>query len=432
MIDDSGRVRQIAWLDVFPWLRLLKCPRLSLRISLVLLGFMGWLGMTAGWRFFAHCWDESSDPVVQEYISHFKYWPWEERAIANGLPLRWSAESILRESTPEIGLPNYATLQRASSRIYNTAMTLSLPAIALFDVRLGFSGFCFFLLCTIWGILVWSIFGAAITRIAALALTREHKLGLVGGMKFGLLHWPSFAGGPALPLVACLFLAVPLLMLGWVAQLDIGALFVSVIWPLALLGGGLIALLALGLLLGWPLMWPTISTEATDSFDGLSRSYSYLLHRPLRYFGYVLVAGILGALLVTIVAFVVVQIEKMTTWGFSIGAGATRVSELATINQEDGQGSMFHGAQHVFAFWNHLLMLVPLAVAASYFWTAMTQIYLLLRRDEDGAELDEVFLPAQDKEFGLPPLKHDAAGVPTVAEPTPPTTNAPDDTALGS
>ena len=62
----------------------------------------------------------------------------------------------------------------------------------------------------------------------------------------------------------------------------------------------------------------------------------------------------------------------------------------------------------------------------------MTQIYLLLRRDEDGAELDEVFLPAQDKEFGLPPLKQDAAGVPSVADPLPPAGNAPDDTAIGS
>jgi hypothetical protein len=62
----------------------------------------------------------------------------------------------------------------------------------------------------------------------------------------------------------------------------------------------------------------------------------------------------------------------------------------------------------------------------------MTQIYLLLRRDEDGAELDEVFLPAQDKEFGLPPLKTDAAGVPSVVEPTPQNNSSPDDTAMGS
>lgn len=417
MVDDSGRVRQIAWLDVFPWLRLLKCPRLSLTISLVVLGFLGWLGMTAGWRFFAYCWSESADQLVKDSLPALQRWPWDYPA---------------NHGSPQLTLPGYQTIASSSSELVETAMSFSLPTLALFDPRLSFGGFCFFLLCAVWSILVWSIFGAAITRIAALALTREHKLGLRGGLSFGLLHWPSFAGGPALPLAACLLLAIPLLVLGWIARLDSGALFVSLVWPLALLGGGLIALLALGLFLGWPLMWPTISTEATDAFDGLSRSYSYTLHRPLRYFAYVLFAGILGTLLLCILAFVVALIRGMTIWGFSIGTGLPRLEEIGTAEINAEQGSMFRGAQHVFAFWDHLLRLIPLAVAASYFWTAMTQIYLLLRRDEDGAELDEVFLPAQDKEFGLPPLKTDAAGVPSVAEPTPPSNSAPDDTAMGS
>ncbi len=418
MVDDSGRVRQIAWLDVFPWLRLAKCPRLSITLSLILLGFAGWLGMAAGWRFFSYCWDSSTDQVVVDNRAALSRWPWEYRVVPyDSLALK---------------LPSYDTIAESSAALVRTARDLSRPVISLFDRRLSFSGFCYFLCCTIWAILVWSIFGAAITRIAALALTRDHKLGLRGGLSFGLLRWPSYSGGPALPLIACLMLAIPLLFLGWIARLDAGAFFVGLIWPLALVGGGMIALLALGLFLCWPLMWPTISTEVTDSFDALSRSYSYTLHRPLRYFGYVMFAGILGALLLVIVSLIVELILEMTLWGFSIGAGIPRLNELNATVINGEQGAIFRGAHHLFAFWNHLLVLIPFAVAASYFWTAMTQIYLLLRRDEDGAELDEVFLPAQDKEFGLPPLKTDAAGVPTVADPKPPTGNSPDDTALGS
>ncbi len=419
MVDDSGRVRQIAWLDVFPWLRLVKCPRLSLTISLVILGFLGWLGMTAGWRFFAYCWSESSDPVVQKHLTQLSRWPWD-------YPLYRTPASL------ELSLPDYLTVAAASKTLVGVAEIFSLPAFALFDRELGFSGFCFFLICTIWSVLVWSIFGAAMTRIAALALTREHKLGLSGGLKFGLLHWPSYVGGPALPLAACLLLAVPLLMLGWISHLDIGAFFVSLIWPLALVGGGLIALLALGLMLGWPLMWPTISTEATDAFDGLSRAYSYTLHRPLRYFFYTMLAGVLGALLLYVMIFLVFLVQGMTSWAFSMGTGIPRFNELQIQVPGPDVSALESGANHVFRFWNRLLQLIPLAVAASYFWTAMTQVYLLLRRDEDGAELDEVFLPAQDKEFGLPPLKTDAAGVPSVVEPTPPTNSSPDDTAMGS
>lgn len=419
MVDDSGRVRQIAWLDVFPWLRLVKCPRLSLTISLVVLGLVGWIGMTSGWKLLGWFWEKSEDPVVTRGIDGMKKL------------LDWNALTF-RPQPLKIQLPNYETIAASSDKLVEAAADMSAPAFALFNMELSFSGFCFYLLCTIWTVLVWSIIGAAITRIAALALTREHKLGFRGGLSFALLRWPSYAGGPALPIVACLMLAIPLLTLGWISRLDAGAFIVSLIWPLALIGGGLIALLAFGLMLGWPLMWPTISTEVTDSFDGLSRSYSYTLHRPLRYFGYVMFAGILGALLIYIVSFVVALIQYMTYWGFSIGSGIPRLEQLhvATAGTEDAM--MYRGANSIFAFWSHLLNLIPLAVGVSYFWTAMTQIYLLLRRDEDGAELDEVFLPAQDKEFGLPPLKTDAAGVPTVAEPTPPAANSPDDTAMGS
>lgn len=418
MVDDSSRVRQIAWLDVFPWLRLFKCPRLSLTVSLVVLGFLGWLGMTAGWRFFAYCWKDSTDPVVSAAVSSMELLDWNK--------LEFQPKSL------EIRLPSYDTIAASSEYLVAFAKTMSTPVFLMFTPEASFSGFCFCLLCSVWTILVWSIFGAAITRIAALALTREHKLGLRGGISFALLHWPSYAGGPVLPLAACLLLAIPLLTLGWISRLDAGAFFVSLIWPLAIIGGGLIALLALGLMLGWPLMWPTISTEATDSFDGLSRAYSYTLHRPLRYFGYVMLAGILGALLFYVVTFVVYLVQLMTFWAFSIGSGVPRLSELHRAIAGENDGVMYQGANSVFRFWSQLLNLIPISVAVSYFWTAMTQVYLLLRRDEDGAELDEVFLPAQDKEFGLPPLKTDAAGVPTVAEPKPPTNNAPDDTAMGS
>jgi hypothetical protein len=54
----------------------------------------------------------------------------------------------------------------------------------------------------------------------------------------------------------------------------------------------------------------------------------------------------------------------------------------------------------------------------SYFWTASTCIYLLLRRDADATEMDEVFLEEEQEEatFGLPPIETDQAGAPVVDE----------------
>jgi len=55
-------------------------------------------------------------------------------------------------------------------------------------------------------------------------------------------------------------------------------------------------LLLVGVLLGWPLMWATISVEGTDSFDALSRTYAYVFQKPLRYAAYIGFAVIIGLL----------------------------------------------------------------------------------------------------------------------------------------
>ena len=56
----------------------------------------------------------------------------------------------------------------------------------------------------------------------------------------------------------------------------------------------MMAILLLGALVGWPLMWATVSVEGTDAFDALSRSYAYTYHRPWRLLWYVLFAGFLA------------------------------------------------------------------------------------------------------------------------------------------
>ena len=56
------------------------------------------------------------------------------------------------------------------------------------------------------------------------------------------------------------------------------------------------AILTIGLAAGWPLMAPTVSTEGTDTFDALSRSYAYVYQRPLAYLLYAVAATIIGIL----------------------------------------------------------------------------------------------------------------------------------------
>ena len=85
-------------------------------------------------------------------------------------------------------------------------------------------------------------------------------------------------------------LTLPLVIFGLLMKLDLLVMLLSVIWPVALVIGFLMAMLLVGLFFGWPLMWATVGVESTDAFDSLSRAYSYVFHRPLRLLFYVIVA----------------------------------------------------------------------------------------------------------------------------------------------
>ena len=79
-------------------------------------------------------------------------------------------------------------------------------------------------------------------------------------------------------------------------------------------------------------MWPTISVEGTDSFDALSRSYSYTFHRPIAYLFYVIVAGVIGLLAGYVVYYFVEWTTELAFWSASWGAsprGFKRSSSFA-------------------------------------------------------------------------------------------------------
>jgi len=168
-------------------------------------------------------------------------------------------------------------------------------------------------------------------------------------------------------------------------------------------------ILLAGVLLGWPLMWATISVEGTDSFDALNRTYSYVFQRPLRYFFYVIVATVVGWLGWIVVENFAASVIWLASWAASWGAGAARMDELVY-----GKGAL----SSIIAFWSGWVKLLAIGYAFSYFAVASTAIYYLLRRDVDARETDEVFLDADTSEqkFGLPTLRKDAAGAPEIVE----------------
>jgi len=184
--------------------------------------------------------------------------------------------------------------------------------------------------------------------------------------------------------------------------------------------------LLVGLLFGWPLMWPTVSAEGTDSFDALSRSYSYTYQRPVHYLFYAAVAGILGMLAWVVVLIFTHGVISFSYWAASWGSGSDRIQTIKQIAEASpalaGQASPDAGdvlrlGSRAIGFWVRVVKYIAAGFLFSYFWCAATYIYFLLRQAVDATEMDEVAVEEEPESYGLPPMSSEPGGAPQVTEP---------------
>jgi hypothetical protein len=237
-------------------------------------------------------------------------------------------------------------------------------------------------------------------------MAAEEQVGFAAAIRFAIKKWPAYFAAPLFPVAGALAAAVPVAILGFLMQANLGVLLGGLLWPLALLAALIMAILLFGVLFGWPLMWATISTEGTDSFDALSRSYAYAFQRPLHYLFYAFIAACLGALGWLFVRNFAAGIIWLAHWSMAWGG------KLPELN---GLGNAGVALVH---FWDGCVNLVAVGFLFSYFWASSSAIYLLLRRDVDATETDEVYLDADASEpaFDLPKVTTDPAGAPVVEE----------------
>src|SRR3972149_2445213 len=193
------------------------------------------------------------------------------------------------------------------------------PPVDLFHRDLTPVGFLCLLLCGIWEVFVWGLFGGGVTRIAALKFTRDESPDLLGALGHAGSKLLSYSSAPMLALAGAAVFGLQLVVLGLVMRLSFFAMLAGIAWPFVLLLGLLMAILLIGALVGWPLMWATVSVEGTDAFDALSRSYAYTYQRPLRLLGCVLPAEIPAAISMFIVKLFATAAISLGNWSISWG-----------------------------------------------------------------------------------------------------------------
>lgn len=257
---------------------------------------------------------------------------------------------------------------------------------------------CFYYL---WGGLltvgIWSFCGTAITRSAVMHCGLGRRITFVESLRFAKQYcWHVFYG-VTLPLVGIALLALPFIPLGWLMKLDIGVFVGGLLWLFVLVAGSLMAVLSLGLMFGWPLMWGTICTEKSDGFDAISRSYAYTFQSPLHYLFYLLIAGVLGTLGWLVAWWLSESAIALSLRAVELGSGSHRVTLIrayvdGTQPFDEAAGSAMVGGVRLMIVSNTIIRCLASAFSYSYFWCMAGAIYLLLRRDTDQTELDDVIL----------------------------------------
>ena len=294
---------------------------------------------------------------------------------------------------------------------------LASPFVHLCSIKTSWNEFAYYLFGGIWSIAVWAFFGAAICRTATLRFGLQQHIGLTKAVRHACRYYLGYFSSPLLPAVPVMMLVAMPALLGLLLRLDFFAPLAGLIWILILGFGFVITLVLFAVLLGWPLMFPTVASECSDSFDAFSRSFSYVYQRPLHYLFYVVVAGFIGMLGWLVVWIFSESVIGLSYWATAWGSSAERINEIRDIASgiRTTEKSWLNVGVSMFGFWDSTVRAVAVAFTYSYFWVATTGIYLLLRKDVDDTELDEIFIE-DEKEANLPELESDAAGVPGVAE----------------
>ena len=265
---------------------------------------------------------------------------------------------------------------------------------------------------------VISIAGGSLCRITALQLARGEKPGMVESLQFSTKKFSSFFAAPLLPVGIIMGVGMFLLALGLLGNIPrLGELIVTISMPLALGGGLLISLISVGTLAGANLMYPAIAYDGSDSFDAISRSFSYIYARPWRMGFYSLVAGVYGSICYIFVRFFVFLLLFATHLFLRFGLlveNSNQVNKLDAIWPEPSfmsllgpsTGAAANWTESLAAFLIHLLLLVVVSMIVSFiisfYFSANTIIYSFMRNKVDNTDLQDIYIPVEGTENEQP------------------------------
>lgn len=301
----------------------------------------------------------------------------------------------------------------------------------------------YFAIFGIYCLILWSVFGGAIARIAAVQVARDEKISFRQALSFSTAKFLSFVSAPIIPMLIIVIVGLVVAVGGLVFNLPFfGPIIGGALYFLALVAGFVMTLVLIGLVGGFNLMYPTIAIEGSDSFDAISRSFSYLYARPWQLLFYSLVALVYGALCFVFVRFFLRLMLSLThlftglfilrhadntapLWPTIWPNPMTAPHLMYTIDFLTLSGGQTIGAG-LLGMWIYLTVAVLGAFVISLYFSANTIIYVLMRHEVDATELDDVYVEESEEELSdSPAVTIETTTVSVSGEPAAPTPEDP-------
>jgi hypothetical protein len=222
----------------------------------------------------------------------------ERRGVFQGLKVPFCLNALILAGIGmwvfRLGIMALEALLKVEGAFNNFLFSLPIPGLAKVFMFVGIqnpdhitpamdSGIHWYLgfLYVLWFFIVWSIFAGAINRVYALRIARDETVELKRALGYGFAKSSTH-------FFSILFIAVAIGFfygcnvlagaIGWIPV--VGEIIMFLLYFLALISALLITLLVVGAFFGWNLISSSIAVDGVDTFDGISRAYSYVFGRP--------------------------------------------------------------------------------------------------------------------------------------------------------
>ncbi len=257
--------------------------------------------------------------------------------------------------------------------------------------------------------MLMAIAGCAICRMAAVQLARGEKLGLFTGLGFGFRRFLSCAGAPSSLIAIAIVVAGPILVVGLFSNIPwIGEFTVGVLSAVLLVLGAVVTIILVGLLGGAGLMSPAVAYDGSDVNDAINRSFSYVYLGSLHLIVYTALAAVYGAisyLIMRLFVFLILLVTRwflvLAVWADSSGGQPDKMAQMwpeptyMNLMTWPASGGLSWPEYYFGAVPLGLSQLMLLGLLAafviSFYFSAQTIIYALMRKKVDNTPLCEVY-----------------------------------------